>query len=140
LNAPLQTLRFVGPVRWEAGPGPAWVTLVGRLAPESAAAQATPAQLSLLCAQRPQLPAELLDLTVQWLAPPAVVLRAGSREWPLACATWQLHHDVGARFYAAIPPRPTPWARRLGWRVLLGIAGTGAGRWLLSRRSRARQQ
>jgi hypothetical protein len=36
-------------------------------------------------------------------------------------------------FYGAIPPRPTPWGRRLGWRVLLGMAGTAPGRWLLSR-------
>jgi hypothetical protein len=140
LNAPLQILRFQGPVRWDDGPGPAGVTLLGRLVPATSAVAAASVQLSLLCRERPQLPAALVDPTVELLTPAEVLLRSGSQEWRLACVTWQLHQDVGAPFYAAIPPRPTPWARRVTWRVLLGIAGTGLGRWLLLRRSHARKQ
>ena len=64
------------------------------------------------------------------------VLRSGAREWRVRCNTWQLHRDVGAAFYRAVPPRPTPWSRRLPWRVLLGIAATAPGRWLLAKRAK----
>jgi hypothetical protein len=106
------------------------------LAPPGAEAGA--AQLSLMCSEPPQLPASLENVTVEALTAPEVVLHSGAQVWRLRCSTWQLHRDVGAVFYAAIPPRPTPWMRRLGWRLLLGIAGTAAGRWLLSRRSRTK--
>jgi hypothetical protein len=128
--------RFEGPVKWVAGPGPAGVTLLGLLAQTDGKASA--AQLSLICSEAPSLPSTLMDATVEVLAAPDVVLHSGAQVWHLRCSTWQLHRDVGATFYAAIPPRATPWTRRLGWRVLLGIAGTAPGRWLLSRRSRTK--
>jgi hypothetical protein len=133
-------MRFVGPVTWVAGPGAAGVTLLGQLAHTEghALGQAGAAQLSLMCSETPRLPATLMDATVEALAAPDVVLQSGAQVWHLRCSTWQLHRDVGAAFYAAIPPRATPWTRRLGWRVLLGIAGTAPGRWLLSRRSRTK--
>jgi hypothetical protein len=134
VNAP-HIFRFEGPVKWVPGPGPAGVTLLGRLAQ---GAEPGAAQLSLMCSEAPQLPAALADATVEALAAPEVVLQSGGQVWHLRCSTWQLHRDVGASFFATIPPRTTPWTRRLGWRVLLGIAGTAPGRWLLSRRSRTR--
>jgi hypothetical protein len=129
LSAPLQIVQFEGPVSWVAGPGAAGITLLGRIKESGS----TPAQLSLLGTAGPTLPGALDDLTVEAQSPPGVLLRAGAREWRIACSTWQLHRDVGVRFYAAIPPRPTPWTRRLTWRVLLGAAATAPGRWLLSR-------
>jgi hypothetical protein len=135
LNAP-RRFRFEGPVRWVSGPGPAGVTLLGLLA--QTGAEASPAQLSLMCSEAPQLPAALADVTVEALTAPDVVLHSGAQVWRLRCSTWQLHRDFGATFYATIPPRPTPWNRRLVWRVLLAIAGTAPGRWLLSRRSRTK--
>jgi hypothetical protein len=135
LNTP-HTFRFEGPVTWVAGPGSAGVTLLGRLA--QTGAEPGPAQLSLMCSEAPQLPASLADVIVEASAAPEVLLHSGAQVWRLRCSTWQLHRDVGATFYAAIPPRPTPWSRRLGWRVLLGIAGTAPGRWLLARRSRTK--
>jgi hypothetical protein len=39
-------------------------------------------------------------------------------------------------FFTVIRPRPMPWARRLGWTALLGIAAVGPGRWLLARLGR----
>jgi hypothetical protein len=128
--------RFEGPVKWVAGPGAAGVTLLGRLA--QAGGEASAAQLALMCTERPSLPATLMDVSVEALAAPDVVLHSGAQVWRLRCSTWQLHRDVGAAFFAAIPPRATPWTRRLGWRVLLGIAGTAPGRWFLMRRSRGK--
>jgi hypothetical protein len=131
LNAPSPIVRFDGPVTWVPGPGPAGITLLGRI-DES---RSTAAQLSLIGTQAVTLPATLVDVTVESSSPVAVLLRSGSREWRIACRTWQLHRDVGVAFYAAIPPRPTPWIRRFTWRVLLGVAATVPGRWLLAKKS-----
>jgi hypothetical protein len=117
LSAPLQIVRFEGPVSWVAGPGAAGITLVGRIRESGS----PPAELSLLGTAGLTLPAALDDVTVEAQSPPGILLRSGAREWRIA------------RFYAAIPPRPTPWTRRLTWRVLLGAAATAPGRWLLSR-------
>jgi hypothetical protein len=127
-------IRFQGSVTWVAGPGTAGVTLLGRIV--EADGSATPAQLTLMCSEPPVLPAKMPDLIFAALAAPDVLLQSGAQTWPLHCSTWQLHRDVGRAFYAAIPPRPTPWTRRLGWRVLLGVAASPLGRWFLSRRSR----
>ncbi len=123
-------MRFEGPVSWVPGPGAAGITLLGRIGESGS----TPAQLSLIGTAGVNLPATLDAVTVEAQATPGIVLRSGSREWRIACRTWQLHRDVGVRFYAAVPPRPTPWNRRLTWRLLLGAAATAPGRWLLSRR------
>jgi hypothetical protein len=136
LNTPAEILRFEGPLKWETGPGPAGITLLGRIVEPDG--RTTAAQLSLICREPPDLPANLKDLTVEAPSVGDVLLRSGAREWRVHCNTWQLHRDVGAIFYAAIPPRRTPWTRRLSWRLLLGVAATSAGRWLLSRRSRAK--
>ena len=131
LNAPSPIVRFAGPVTWVPGPGTAGITLLGRIDE----ARSTAAQLSLIGTQAVTLPATLVDVTVENSSPVAVLLRSGSREWRIACRTWQLHRDVGVAFYAAIPPRPTPWIRRFTWRVLLGVAATAPGRWLLAKKS-----
>ena len=131
MNAPSPIVRFEGPVTWVPGPGSAGITLLGRIQ-ES---RATAAQLSLIGTQAVTLPVSLVDVTVESSSPVAVLLRSGSREWRIACSTWQLHRDVGVAFYAAIPPRPTPWIRRVTWRVLLGVAATVPGRWLLAKKS-----
>ena len=129
MNPPPQIVRFEGPVSWQPGPGAAGITLLGTLGEPGS----TPAQLSLIDTQTVQLPADLTNVTVELSPAAGVLLRAAAREWRIACRSWQLHRDVGAAFYAAIPPRPTPWRRRLTWRVLLGVAATAPGRWLLSR-------
>jgi hypothetical protein len=131
LNAPSPIVRFEGPVMWVPGPGAAGITLLGRIRDS----RSTPAQLSLIGTQAVALPADLADVAVESSSPDAVLLRSGGREWRIACRTWQLHRDVGVAFYAAIPPRPTPWIRRFTWRVLLGVAATGPGRWLLAKKS-----
>lgn len=120
-------------MKWDVGPGPAGVTLRGVLVEHGTRSAA---QLSLMCSERPDLPAVLMQVSVEMVTESEVVLRSGAQAWRLRCSTVQLHLDVGATFYAAIPPRATPLTRRLGWRVLLALANSSAGRWLLSRRSR----
>ena len=44
MSAPLQIVRFEGPVSWVAGPGAAGITLLGRIKESGS----TPAELSLL--------------------------------------------------------------------------------------------
>ncbi len=133
---PTTILRFVGTVKWVPGPGRGGITLLGQLAETDGTA--TAAQLSLICQMPQQFPATLDDVTFEASTAPQIVLRSAAREWRIACATWQLHRDVGAMFYAAVPPRVAPWTRRLAWRVLLGTAATAPGQWLLLRRSRAK--
>jgi hypothetical protein len=127
--------RFTGPVRKVDGPGPKGITLLGLLE-DADPIGPVPAQLSLIGTEHNDLPDQIDDLWVEELAGSAVMLRGGAREWQITCRTLQLHRDVGVAFYAAVPPRATPWTRRVTWRMLLGIAATAPGRWLLSRRSR----
>jgi hypothetical protein len=127
-----QTVRFKGPVKRVPGPGRA-ITLIGTIL-ESDGSD-TAAQLSLSGVESAQLPALMDDVSFEALTAQDTLLRSGAREWRMRGANWQLHRDVSAMFYAAVPPRPTPWIRRLTWRVLLGIAAIGPGRWLLARLS-----
>ena len=136
MNAPLQIVRFDGPVKWEAGPGHAGMTLVGKIVESDG--RRTTAQLSLSGLVPPPLPPILDDLIFEALTAQDMVLRSGAAEWKVRVTAWQLHRDVGAAFFAAIPPRPTPWARRLGWTVLLALAAIRPGRWLLMRLSGAK--
>jgi hypothetical protein len=131
LNVPLHTIQFTGPAKWEAGPGHAGITLIGKIIEPDG--RITAAQLSLSGLVPPPLPPLLNDLIFEALTAHDMVLRSGGAAWPVRGGTWQLHRDVGAAFFAAIPPRPTPWARRLGWTVLLGLAALRPGRWLLLR-------
>jgi hypothetical protein len=128
-------LRFNGPVRCVAGPGRMGVTLVGRIVETDGAT--TAAQLSLHGLEPAQLPPTLNDVAFQALSAQEMLLRSGAREWSVRGNGWQLHRDVGAMFYAAIPPRRTPWTRRLAWSAMLHIAAIGPGRWLLARLARA---
>src|SRR5258707_1086725 len=67
----------------------------------------TPAQLSQSGPEPPRLPPILHDVIFEALTAQDMLLRSGAQEWRLRGGTWQLHRDVGAMFYAAIPPRPT---------------------------------
>ena len=130
MTSPSPIVRFAGAVTWVPGPGSTGITLLGTTREPGS----TQAELSLIGAEAVQLPPDLADVTADVAAPAGVLLRSGSSAWRIACRTWQLHRDAGVTFYAAVPARPTPLRRRLAWRVLLGVAATAPGRWLLARR------
>ena len=46
----------------------------------------------------------------------------------------RLHRDVREPFYRAVPPRPTPWRRRVLWRVMMAFAATPLAGFMLRRR------
>jgi hypothetical protein len=65
-------------------------------------------------------------------------IATGSQDWIVAATTVHVHRDIGDVFYRAIPPRAVPLRKRLFWRVVLALAGTGVGkRLLLAARRRA---
>lgn len=130
MTSPSPIVRFAGAVTWVPGPGSTGITLLGTTREPGS----TQAELSLIGAEAVQLPPDLADVTADVAAPAGVLLRSGSSAWRIGCRTWQLHRDAGVAFYAAVPARPAPLRRRLAWRVLLGIAATAPGRWLLARR------
>lgn len=135
MNLASQIVHFNGPAKWVGGPGRAGITLLGKIVEPDGSV--TAAELSLSGVQSLQLPPVLHDLSVEARAGQDLVLRSGAREWQVHCNTWQLHRDVGASFYAAVPPRRMPWSRRAAWRLMLGLAATAPGRWVLARRGRA---
>ncbi len=135
MNLAAQTIHFKGPAHWVGGPGSAGITVLGNIVEPDG--RVTAAQLSLSGVQGVPLPPVLHELRVEALAAQELMLRSGECEWQVHCHTWQLHRDVGTSFYAAVPPRRMPWSRRAAWRLMLGIAATAPGRWLLARRGRA---
>ena len=76
--------------------------------------------------------------------PDAVVERVGATQWRISSAAraWlvtgavQMHEEIAAQFYRAIPPRPAPWTKRLMWRLVLALAASPAGIRLLQRLGR----
>ncbi len=78
------------------------------------------------------LPDSLTDAAVLAVGERRYRITSGSRDWAVEAASLHVHRDIGSTFYRAIPPRPAPLAKRLFWRVVLALAGTGAGKRLLS--------
>jgi hypothetical protein len=56
---------------------------------------------------------------------------SAARSWDVEVTSVHVHHDVGAVFYRAIPPRPVPLGKRLLWRLVLALAATRLGKRLL---------
>jgi hypothetical protein len=73
------------------------------------------------------LPDTLLAPTIERLAPGRYLIAASAGSWTLAARGVELHREVAPAFYAALPPRPVPWTKRLFWRVVLTLAASGAG-------------
>src|SRR5215469_15122540 len=115
---------------------PLGLILIGTSA-GSATQPGEPTQLAFSGAAPAALPAELRDVAVS--QPEGSRYRldgtnpGGERgEWLLEARAAHLHHDVGAAFYRALPPRPVPWSRRLLWALLLRLAASRAGLSLLT--------
>ena len=135
MSEPLATFRGTVAAR-RAVHAPLGLTLIGTSA-GSATHAGEPTQLAFSGAAPAALPAELRDVAVS--QPDGGQYRldgtnaGGERgEWLLVARAAHLHHDVGAAFYRALPPRPVPWSRRLLWALLLRLAASRAGLSLLA--------
>jgi hypothetical protein len=123
------TVRFLGWISCRRdGEGPLGLILVGRTKdrPDEAV------QMAFTCPAPLDLPEALDEVTVERLSPRQYRLTSGDRSWTLDGVA-HIHREVAGAFYKALPPRPVPLRKRLFWRVMLGLAATSAGRWLLLR-------
>lgn len=77
------------------------------------------------------LPEHLTAATIRALGGHRYGITSASRDWIVEAASAHVHRDIGSAFYRAVPPRPTPLAKRLLWRVVLALAATRAGKRLL---------
>jgi len=124
---------FKGRVECRRSTGPLGLTLIGRTADPG---------VTWLAFQGPapaELPASLEGALVQRSGAGEYRIASGGRSWTIAAGAIHAHRDVGAAFYAAVPPRPVPAAKRLTWRIVLALAGWPLGRRLLTRLRRALQ-
>jgi hypothetical protein len=123
---------FVGPVHCRAEAGAVGLVLSGQ-----ERSGATPLEL-LFTAPRPvALPTIISDMDVYQLEPGRWRLRAHGGSWTLEARALAVHRDVGAAFFAAVPPPPLTARARLGWSLLLALARVpGAVRLLQHLRSR----
>lgn len=78
-----------------------------------------------------ELPDSLAAATIGAIDEHHYRIVAGSWDRTLAAASVHVHRDIGGAFYRAVPPRPTPFKKRLFWRGMLALASTGAGKRLL---------
>jgi hypothetical protein len=122
-------VRFLGWISCRRdGEGPLGLILVGRTKdrPDEAV------KMAFACAAPIDLPEALEEATVERLGPRQYRLSSGDRSWTLDGVA-HIHREVASAFYKAVPPRPVPLRKRLFWRVMLGLASTSLGRWILLR-------
>jgi hypothetical protein len=118
---------FSGAVRCQQGAPPFTLTLTG-----TAVAPASGALTLTFSGQVPaDLPASLRDASVAASGVTGYRITSGSREWQVTGGSLSAAREAAAEFYAALPPRPVPRAKRLFWRLVLALAATRAGLVLL---------
>jgi hypothetical protein len=122
-------VRFQGRVSCEERREAPQLTLRG----VRADAERTPVALAFSAAHPEDLPATLEDAVVESLGEGQYAVRSASSSWRFAARAVHLHEDVRRDFYRAIPPRKTPWARRIFFRVVLTLAASRTGLALLTR-------
>jgi hypothetical protein len=120
---------FAGRVACARSTGALRLTLSGT----SAAPQSQAVTVAFTAAAPAGLPAVLEDAVVEASAAGVFRIASPAGEWTVQAATAHVHRDVTAAFYAAIPPRPVPLAKRLFWRLVLALAGSNTGVALLRR-------
>jgi len=123
---------FVGAVRCVRTPPPLGLTLAGTLRGHPGE-DATLAFAGVAPADCPEL---LRDAEVEPLEGGGFALRAAGRVWRIDAPYAHLHRCIDTAFYAALPPRPVPLAKRLLWRLVLALAASRAGPTLLRRLGR----
>ncbi len=111
---------FAGAVQVQRGPAPFSLTLAGR----TAAGELTCALTGTLPAPPP--PAQLTDAQLSGgVGHYEITAREG--RWQVEGAALTVTRAVAAEFYRALPPRPVPLSKRLFWRAVLALAGSGTG-------------
>jgi hypothetical protein len=77
------------------------------------------------------LPQTLDDATVTRIDAESYRITSGARAWILNARAAHLHREVARQFYRAVPLPSARWTQRLFWRIVLALAATSTGRWLL---------
>lgn len=128
-NEPIISFRGKVELRRNAS-SPLGLTLVG----QSADQVHEMAYVSFVMRPPIDLPRELHDVHVHRIDAAHFQLVSLERDWLLSATGVNVHRDVSAVFYKAVPPRPVPLSKRLMWRIIVGLADTPIGRALISRR------
>jgi hypothetical protein len=77
------------------------------------------------------LPHALDDAAVARVSEDSYCITSGARSWTVSARAAHVHRDVAREFYQALPAQRVRWTQRLFWRIVLALAATPAGRWLL---------
>ena len=88
--------------------------------------------VTFIAASVPDLPDSLSAAAIRARDGRHYRIMSGSRDWLVEATSVHVHRDIGREFYRAIPPRPVPLKKRFLWRTILALAGTRAGKRLLS--------
>jgi hypothetical protein len=76
-------------------------------------------------------PRTLDNATIEPPSAQSYRISSGARSWTVNARAAHLHREVAAAFYQAVPTPPVRWTQRLFWRIVLALAASAAGRWLL---------
>jgi hypothetical protein len=125
---PETLVRFSGTVSCQRGAAPLGLTLSGR----TGAAPGEPTTLAFSGAAAAQLPVTLTDALVERLEGRRYRISSAQQAWEVEASALHLHIEVARPFYAALPPRRVPLAKRLLWTAVLRLAASRAGLKLLA--------
>jgi hypothetical protein len=121
-------VRLIAPIecRRASPSGTSSLTLVGR------SVDGEWVHLTLQAVVPAGLPARIDVGSVERLADEHYRIVCSDREWLIDASRSFAHYDVSAPFYAALPPRRVPLAKRVFWRLVLAAAASRPGRrWLM---------
>jgi hypothetical protein len=76
-------------------------------------------------------PKTLQNAIIERLGEQSYRISSVAGSWTITARAAHLHREVAAAFFDAVPTRPIRWTQRLFWRIVLALAATSAGRWLL---------
>ena len=114
---------FTGAVRCQRGAAPFTLTLSGAaVAPVSGSLS-----LTFSGSVPADLPAALSGASVETAGEGRYRIASAAREWQVTGGSLSATREVAAAFYAALPPRPVPAAKRFFWRLVLALAASRAG-------------
>ena len=76
-------------------------------------------------------PQALENATIERAAEESYRILSGAGTWIVSARAAHLHREVAAAFFEVLPSPPIRWTQRLFWRIVLALAASSAGRWLL---------